>query len=107
MISEGIRNLKGIVSDIVDGFVTVNPLYLKNFKNQEIKTLYQLIIKKQQEIRTETISMSDLSSIRSKNMKLQRVQTAINTITHYLKSKKILILKEDYPKKKRSKDIGI
>ncbi|MFQ3574143.1 MAG: hypothetical protein SNJ53_05870 [Thermodesulfovibrionales bacterium] len=104
MHSEGLRNLKGVVSDIVEGFITVNPLYLKGLRNEEIKALYELIVRKQQEIRTETISISDIASIRGKNMRLQRVQTALNTITHYLRTKKIPILKDN---KKKLKDIGI
>lgn len=107
MSSEGLKNLKGVVSDIVDGFITVNPLYLKKFKTDELTALYQLINRKQLEIRTEIVSLNDIASIRIKNMRLQRINTAINTISYYLKSKKISPPKDDTNKKKRLKDIGI
>jgi len=90
---KGIRgkSIKSITWDISEGYVTVNPLFLKPLEDESIKELYKEILKTQNEIRGESFPHKDVKAIRYRNMRLQRLTTAATIIKTYLKSKKIFI----------------
>ena len=91
---KGIRgkSLKAITFDIAEGYVTVNPLFLKPLDLETIKTLYKEIQKAQGEIRTERFPYSDIQAIRSRNIRLQRLHTALMIIRNYLKDRKLFVV---------------
>ncbi len=102
MSAEGLRNMKAVASDISDGFVTVNPIFLKTLNPEEIKTLNYFLTRKQNEIRIEPFAANDLSAIRNKSMRLQRISLALTVIKNYAKAKKLpLQNKENKTTKKR------
>jgi hypothetical protein len=101
MGSEGLRNMKAVAADIVEGFVTVNPLYLKTFSPEELKALNHFLTRKQSEVRTEAISGNDLSLIRQKNLKLQRLNIALTVLSNYAKGRKIPLNEKETKNKKR------
>lgn len=70
------RSLKAIASDIADGFITVNPLYLKTFSEATFKALYDAVEQKQNVIRAEPFPTHDVLQIRKRNMRLQRLHSA-------------------------------
>ncbi|MCX8070162.1 MAG: hypothetical protein N2738_06635 [Thermodesulfovibrionales bacterium] len=99
MASEGIRNIKGVVSDIADGYISVNPLFLKTFKTEELKGLNEFLEKRLREVRTEQIVDNDLTQIRKKNMRLQRLNLAITVLKNYIKEKRISLVEKKNIKK--------
>ncbi len=102
MASEGLRNMKAVAADIVEGFVTVNPLFLKTFSPDELKTLNHFLMRKQSEVRAEAIAGNDLSLIRQKNLRLQRLNIALTVLNNYAKVRKIPLVEKDIKNKKRS-----
>jgi hypothetical protein len=70
------RSLKAIASDIADGYITVNPLYLKTFSESTFKALYDAVEQKQNVIRAEPFPTHEVLQIRKRNMRLQRLHSA-------------------------------
>ncbi|BCB96224.1 hypothetical protein JZK55_11460 [Dissulfurispira thermophila] len=85
------RNLRAIVSDISEGFITVNPIYLKPFDENDLKSLCKAIERKQTEIRTEPFPYDDVYLIRKRNIRLQRLYTALMVIKNFAREKKFRI----------------
>lgn len=83
------RNLKGIVNDIAEGFVVVNPIYLKPFDAESLKKLYETMQRKQTEIRIEPFPYGKVELIRKRNMRLQRIYSSLILIKNYAREKKI------------------
>ena len=77
MTDQGTKNLKAIASDIAEGYVTVNQLYLKPLNEQSLKSLYSLVMKVQAEIRAQPFPYRDIDLIRKRSLKLQRLYTSI------------------------------
>ena len=85
------RNVKAIASDIAEGYVVVNPIFLKPFDNESLKKLYESMLRKQNEIRIQPFPYGDVELIRKRNMRLQRVYAAIILIRNYAREKKIIL----------------
>ena len=86
------RNLKAIASDIAEGFVTINPIYLKPFDAESLKMLYETIQRKQNEMRAEPFPYGDVDLIRKRNIKLQRIYNAQMLIKNYARERRIKIV---------------
>lgn len=95
------RNYKAVVADISEGFVVVNPLYLKGFDEDALKRLNEAIERKQSEIRKEPFPPNDVSAIRNRNMKLQRLYTALTIIKNYAREKRFTLVEKKKPLKKK------
>ncbi len=91
---KGIRGkrLKSTVFDIAEGYVTVNPLFLKPLEIETIKALYKEIQKAQAEIRGERFPHNDIQEIRRRNIRLQRLHTAQMIIRNFLKERRMFIV---------------
>ncbi|HEB76812.1 MAG TPA: hypothetical protein ENJ04_10710 [Nitrospirae bacterium] len=89
---KGIRgkSIKAITWDIAEGYVTVNPIFLKPLDMEVIKELYQEIQQMQTEIRGEKFPFNDIQAIRRRNMRLQRLNSAHMIIRNFLKERKQL-----------------
>jgi len=77
------KSLLAIVSDIADGFITVNPIFLKRFSDNELKELQETIIRKERQIRAEKFPFKEPLLIRKRNMKLQRLSQAMVVIKNF------------------------
>lgn len=81
------KSLLAISSDIAEGFVVVNPLFLKKFSEQELRELQDELIKKIRKIRAEPFPYNDPLQIRKRNMKLQRLHQATVIVKNYLEGR--------------------
>lgn len=99
MASEGIRNIKAVVADISDGYISVNPLFLKTFRTEELKILNDFLERRLREARTEQIVDNDLNLIRKKNLRLQRLNLAITVLKNYAKEKRLSLVDKKNIKK--------
>jgi len=88
MADHGKKNLKAIAVDIADGFISINPLFLKAFNEESIKALYNLVLRIQTEIRTEPFPYNEIEMIRKRSVKLQRLYNAITIMKNYAREKK-------------------
>ncbi len=83
------RSFKAIVSDIAEGYISVNPIFLKPFEEESLKTLLAVIERRQAEIRTEPFPYHDTQQIRQRNTRLQRLYSAQIVIRNFAREKNI------------------
>lgn len=86
------KSFKAIAQDISEGYITVNPLFLKPFDNDSLKKLYQEIMKAQAEIRSEKFPYNDVQAIRWRNMRLQRLHTATMILKNFARDKRLQLI---------------
>jgi hypothetical protein len=86
------KSLKAVAYDISEGYITVNPIFLKSLDDEALKGLYNEAIKAQSEIRAEKFPHNDTQSIRWRNMRLQRLHQAFIIIKNFARERKILIV---------------
>ncbi|MBI4697996.1 MAG: hypothetical protein HY758_03560 [Nitrospirae bacterium] len=89
MISLRGKSLTAISKDIADGYVVVNPLFLKPLDEEALKGLYQQIMKVHSAVRGEKFPFGDVNAIRQRNMKLQRLHTSLMIIRTFAKDRGI------------------
>lgn len=87
MADQGGRNFKVIANGVADGFVTVNPIFLKPFNAANIKALYKAVEQKQNEVRVEPFPFNDIPMIRKRNMRLQRLYASLLIIRTYARER--------------------
>jgi hypothetical protein len=83
------KSMKAVASDVAEGYVSVNPLFLKKFDKDMIKDLYDNLNKALTGTRNEKISLSDQSSVRMRNLKLQRLHNAMIILRNIAREKRI------------------
>lgn len=86
------KSLEAIAKDISDGYVTVNPIFLKSLDEETIKGLYQAIQKVQAIIRGEKFPFNDIEAIRTRNMRLQRLHLALVVLKNFARERKIILV---------------
>lgn len=86
------RNLKMIAGDVAEGYLTVNPIFLRPFDGNSLKELYQEVMKKQAEVRAEKFPYSDIQAIRIRNMRLQRLHQAAFIIRNFARERRTLLI---------------
>ncbi|MEK7747639.1 MAG: hypothetical protein AAB300_00985 [Nitrospirota bacterium] len=86
------RSLSAIAKDVAEGFVTLNPQFLKRFNQDNYKTLHQFLRKTQKEIRAEIFPTNDTLLIRKRNTRLQRLHQAVTVIEYSAREKRVPLL---------------
>lgn len=86
------KSLKALTFDIAEGYISVNPILLKLFESEQLKEVFREISKTQNEIRAERFPTNDLSAIRIRNLKLQRLHAASMIIRNFAKERRILLV---------------
>jgi hypothetical protein len=83
------KSLQAVARDIAEGYVMVNPLYLKPLDAESLKALHDTIMKVQVEIRGEKFPFSNVPAIRKRNMMLQRLHTSLMIIKNFVRERRI------------------
>ena len=83
------KSLKATIRDVAEGYVIVNPLFLKSFDHETLRDFYREISKVQVEIRAERFPTHDILAIRSRNLRLQRLFAATMVIRNYAKERRV------------------
>ncbi len=86
------KSLEAIAKDISDGYLTVNPIFLKSLDEEAIKGLYQAIQKVQSIIRGEKFPFNDIEAIRTRNMRLQRLHLSLIILKNFARERKIILV---------------
>jgi hypothetical protein len=86
------KSLKALIRDVAEGYVAVNPLFLKPFDSETLRDFYREIAKVQVEIRSERFPTGDVNAIRERNVKLQRLYSATMVIRNYLRERRISVV---------------
>jgi hypothetical protein len=86
------KSLKAIAFDIAEGYVVVNPIFLKPLDQESIKGIYQEIMRSQIEIRGEKFPQGDIKAIRWRNTRLQRLNSALMILKNFARERRIIII---------------
>jgi hypothetical protein len=86
------KSLKALIRDVADGYVAVNPLFLKSFEPEILKEFYHEISKGQNDVRLERFPTNDINAIRLRNVKLQRLYSATMIIRNFARERRIPIV---------------
>jgi hypothetical protein len=81
------KSLIAITKDIADGYVVVNPLFLKPLDAETLKELHQQIVRLQTAIRSEKFPHKDVAAIRCRNMRLQRLHNALIVLNNFMRER--------------------
>jgi hypothetical protein len=77
------------VQEISEGYIAVNPVYLKKFAPGTLRVIHRELHKKMISVRAERTDYADIKQVRDKNLKLSRLNHAIRIIQAYCKERKI------------------
>ncbi len=83
------KSMKMVAMDVAEGFITVNPLFLKKFDKDMIKALFENLNKALTSIRNEKVDFGNQATLRVRNMKLQRMHNAMIIIRNIAREKRI------------------
>lgn len=83
------KSLTAISKDIAEGFVVINPIFLKPIDIESLKALHEQLRKIEVEIRGEKFPFNDITAIRRRNMRLQRLHSANMIIKNYVKERRL------------------
>jgi hypothetical protein len=83
------KSLKAIIQDVAEGYVAVNPLFLKSFDGETLRDFYREMARVQIEIRSEKFPTGDIMAIRGRNLKLQRLYSAAMIIRNFARERRI------------------
>jgi hypothetical protein len=86
------KSFKAITYDIADGYVTVNPIFLKSLDNDSLKGIYHEIMRTQAEIRREKFPYNDTKAIRLRNTRLHRLHSASIIIKGFARERRITLI---------------
>jgi hypothetical protein len=86
------KSARALTLDVAEGYVAVNPLFLKAFDREGLREFYQSIEKTQKEIRSEKFPTNDIQAIRIRNLKLQRLYSASMILRNFARERRIPIL---------------
>ena len=89
MAGVGGKSMKQVAVDVVDGFTTINPLFLKKFDKDQLKDLYEHLNKSMNAARNLPVQFHDQVAMRNKNMKLQRLHNALIIVRNHAREKRI------------------
>lgn len=86
------KSLKATAFDIAEGYIVVNPLFLKSLEPESLKGLYHEIARVQVEIRGEKFPHGDTQAIRFRNVRLQRLNASLMILKNFARERKILLV---------------
>ena len=86
------KSNKALTIDVAEGFVTVNPLFLKSFDQEGLKEFFREVEKTQKDLRAEKFPTNDIQAIRLRNLKLQRLYLATVVIRTFARERRISLV---------------
>lgn len=86
------KSTKALTVDVAEGYVAVNPLFLKSFDADSLKDFYHQIDKTQKDLRAERFPTNDVQAIRMRNLKLQRLYSAQMIVRNFARDRRIVLI---------------
>jgi hypothetical protein len=83
------KSMRVVAIDVAEGYISVNPLFLKKFDKDMVKELYDHLNKALTGTRNEKIDFKDQAVLRTRNMKLQRLHNAMIVLRNIAREKRI------------------
>ena len=85
------KSLESVAKDIAEGYVFVNPIYLKKFEQEKLKALLAAITKVMTLVRNEKFPTGDVEGIKRRNMRLSRLNNASTVIRYFAKERRWIL----------------
>lgn len=85
------KNIEAVAKDIAEGYVFVNPIYLKKFSPELLKKLLAACNKTMIFIRNEKYPSGDTNAIKHRNVRLSRLNNATTVMKHFAKTRRWII----------------
>ena len=85
------KSLESVAKDIAEGYVFVNPIYLKRFEQERLKGLMAAINKVMTLTRNERFPTGDVDAIKRRNIRLSRLNNASTVIKYFAKERRWLL----------------
>ena len=82
------KSMKAIAGDVAEGYIAINPLFLKKFDKDMVKDLYEFLNKAMNTVRLEKIELKNQTALRTRNMKLQRLHNALIILRNTAREKR-------------------
>ncbi len=82
------RNIEAVAGDIAEGYVFVNPIFLKKFDPEILKKLLAAINKTMILIRNERFPTGDIEAIKRRNLRLSRLNNANMVIRNFARERR-------------------
>ena len=82
------KSMKVVAMDVAEGYISVNPLFLKKFDKDMIKELFEYLNKALISTRNEKFDIANQASVRVRNMKLQRLHNSMIIIRNIAREKR-------------------
>jgi len=83
--------MKAVANDVSEGYMSINPLVLKKFDKDMIKDLFEHLNKAMAAARNLAVPLNDMPALRQKNMKLQRLHSAVIILRNFARERRIPI----------------
>jgi hypothetical protein len=83
------KSMRVVAIDVAEGYISVNPLFLKKFDKDMVKELYDHLNKTLTLTRNEKTDFTDHVVLRTRNMKLQRLHNAMIVLRNIAREKRI------------------
>jgi len=83
------KSMRVVAVDVAEGYISVNPLFLKKFDKDMVKELNDHLNKALTGTRNEKIDMTNQVALRTRNMKLQRLHNAMIVLRNVAREKRI------------------
>jgi uncharacterized protein (DUF342 family) len=83
------KSIRAVAMDVAEGYVSINPLFLKKFDKDTLKELYEQLNKALTATRNEKIDLTKITFVRMRNMKLQRLHNAMIVLRNTAREKRI------------------
>ncbi len=83
------KSMKAVAFDVAEGYISVNPLFLKKFDKDMVKELFENLNRALTATRNEKIILSDQAALRTRNLKLQRLHNAMIILRNIAREKRI------------------
>jgi hypothetical protein len=83
------KSMRVIALDVSEGYISVNPLFVKKFDKDMVKELYDHLNKALTLTRNEKTDFTDQAVLRTRNMKLQRLHNAMIVLRNIAREKRI------------------
>ena len=84
----GGKSMRQVANDVVEGLISINPLFLKKFDKTLLKDLYEHLNKAMTGVRNLPVQFNDQTAMRQKNMRLQRLHNAIIILKNFARERR-------------------
>jgi hypothetical protein len=86
------KSLKAIAFDIADGYVIVNPLFLKPLDKESLQGLHHELMRAQIGVRSDKFPHGDPQAIRWRNTRLQRLNSAVMILKNFARERRVILI---------------